>query len=94
MITKLIHNLVSLAELAAMDADELEQYGERGPDYRHVLSCSVLKLIQVSENWHMDVEYRCEFGGLHPVPLQFYCRNNENPDTDWYLSSAGRGGAA
>lgn len=49
-----------------MSADELEQFAERGQDYRHVLSCSVLNILKVPQGCVVEAEYGSEFGGLYP----------------------------
>lgn len=71
-----------------MSADELEQFVERGQDYRHVLSCSVLNALKVPEGCIAEAEYGSEFGGLYPVTLRIAPRG-ESPAVEWYLSSAG-----
>ncbi|MQL50094.1 MULTISPECIES: conjugation system SOS inhibitor PsiB family protein [Photorhabdus] len=47
----LIETLSSAAQLDVMTANVLEQYSERGQDYRHALLCLILKCFKVSEGW-------------------------------------------
>ena len=71
-----------------MSADELEQFAERGQDYRQLLSCSVLNLLNVPQGCVVEAEYGSEFGGLYPVTLRI-APEGESPAVEWYVSSAG-----
>lgn len=71
-----------------MSADELEQFAERGQDYRLLLSCSVLSLLNVPQGCLVEAEYGSEFGGLYPVTLRMV-PEGESPAVEWYVSSAG-----
>lgn len=71
-----------------MSADELEQFAERGQDYRHLLSCSVLNALKVPQGCIVEAEYGSEFGGLYPVTIRF-APAGESPVVEWYMSSAG-----
>ncbi|WP_282808377.1 conjugation system SOS inhibitor PsiB family protein [Hafnia alvei] len=85
---KFIGTLLRKSELDAMSADELEQFVERGQDYRHVLSCSVLNILKVPQGCVVEAEYGSEFGGLYPVTLRI-APEGESPAVEWYVSSAG-----
>lgn len=85
---KFIGTLLRKSELDAMSADELEQFAERGQDYRHILSCSVLNALKAPEGCIVEAEYGSEFGGLYPVTLRF-APAGESPMVEWYVSSAG-----
>ncbi|ECC4750657.1 conjugation system SOS inhibitor PsiB [Salmonella enterica] len=85
---KFIGTLLRKSELDAMSADELEQFAERGQDYRHVLSCSVLNALKVPQGCIVEAEYASEFGGLYPVTIRF-APEGEFPVVEWYVSSAG-----
>ncbi|ATQ05239.1 conjugation system SOS inhibitor PsiB [Salmonella enterica] len=85
---KFIGTLLRKSELDAMSADELEQFAERGQDYRHVLSCSVLNALKVPQGCIVEAEYASEFGGLYPVTIRF-APEGEFPAVEWYVSSAG-----
>jgi hypothetical protein len=85
---KFIGTLLRKSELDAMSADELEQFAERGQDYRHVLSCSVLNILKVPRGCVVEAEYGSEFGGLYPVTLRI-APEGESPEAEWYVSSAG-----
>ncbi|MGB2538860.1 conjugation system SOS inhibitor PsiB family protein [Hafnia paralvei] len=85
---KFIGTLLRKSELDAMSADELEQFAERGQDYRHVLSCSVLNILNVPQGCIVEAEYGSEFGGLYPVTLRI-APEGESPAVEWYVSSAG-----
>lgn len=71
-----------------MSADELEQFAERGQDYRQLLSCSVLNILNVPQGCIVEAEYGSEFGGLYPVTLRI-APEGESPAVEWYVSSAG-----
>lgn len=71
-----------------MSADELEQFAERGQDFRHLLSCSVLNALKVPEGCIVEAEYGSEFGGLYPVTLRI-APKGKSPEAEWYISSAG-----
>lgn len=85
---KFIGTLLTNSELDAMSADELEQFAERGQDYRLLLSCSVLKALKVPEGCIFEAEYGSEFGGLYPVTVRIAPKGG-SPAVEWYVSSAG-----
>ncbi|WNN54784.1 conjugation system SOS inhibitor PsiB family protein (plasmid) [Hafnia alvei] len=85
---KFIGTLLRKSELDAMSADELEQFAERGQDYRQLLSCSVLNILNVPQGCIVEAEYGSEFGGLYPVTLRI-APEGESPAVEWYVSSAG-----
>jgi hypothetical protein len=85
---KFIGTLLTNSELAAMSADELEQFAERGQDYRLMLSCSVLKALKVPEGCIFEAEYGSEFGGLYPVTVRIAPKGG-SAAVEWYVSSAG-----
>ncbi|HFO2533793.1 TPA: conjugation system SOS inhibitor PsiB [Yersinia enterocolitica] len=60
----------SLVALQGLSPVELEQYWERGTDYRQRLSSAVLQYLNLPSGWLVDVEYGREFGGVHPVSLR------------------------
>ena len=85
---KFMGTLLSYAELDAMSADELEQFAERGLDYRLLLSCSVLHALKEPQGCLVEAEYGSEFGGLYPVTVRF-APEGERSAVEWYVSSAG-----
>lgn len=46
-----------------MSADELEQFAERGQDYRYVLSCSILNNLKVPQGESPAVEWYVSSAG-------------------------------
>ncbi|HGM5391983.1 TPA: conjugation system SOS inhibitor PsiB [Serratia marcescens] len=82
-----MQNTFNLESLTAMSADELEQYRDRGREYRVMLNCAVLSQLEVPEGWHVVAEEGCEFCGCVPV----VCRISPAGDdaTAVYLCSAG-----
>ncbi|EPE5170032.1 conjugation system SOS inhibitor PsiB family protein [Yersinia enterocolitica] len=82
--------VLSLPQLEAMDAVELEQFSERGQAFRHALSCSVLALLAIPDAWWCEAEFGSEFGGLYPVTLRFTPKKASLRPVEWYLSSAGQ----
>ncbi|EMF07187.1 PsiB [Serratia marcescens VGH107] len=46
-------NAFNLETLTAMSADELEQYRDRGREYRVMLNCAVLSQLAVPEGWRV-----------------------------------------
>ncbi|MFA1240854.1 conjugation system SOS inhibitor PsiB [Serratia odorifera] len=60
-------NAFNLETLAAMSADDLEQYRDRGREYRVMLNSAVMSQLAVPEGWHVVAEEGCEFCGCVPV---------------------------
>ncbi|CAI2153169.1 conjugation system SOS inhibitor PsiB [Serratia bockelmannii] len=77
----------NLETLTAMSADELEQYRERGREYRVMLNCAVLGQLALPEGWHVVAEEGCEFCGRVPVVCRISPAGDEA--TALYLCSAG-----
>ncbi len=75
---------LTLAQLADMTGDELEEYRQRGREYRYILSCSVMRHLVTPNGWLLNAEYATEYGGSHPVLLH-YCLK---PGIDVYVTSA------
>ena len=80
-------NAFKLEKLEAMSADELEQYRDRGREYRVMLNCAVLSQLAVPEGWHVVAEEGCEFCGRVPVVCRISPAGDEA--TALYLCSAG-----
>ncbi|EKF67036.1 plasmid SOS inhibition protein [Serratia plymuthica A30] len=78
---------LSLEQLTAMGAIELEQYRDRGREWRRVLNNVVLSELALPEGWVANAEEACEFCGQVPV----VCRINPKDDerTAIFLCSAG-----
>ncbi|CAI1966101.1 MULTISPECIES: conjugation system SOS inhibitor PsiB [Serratia] len=80
-------NAFKLEKLEAMSADELEQYRDRGREYRVMLNCAVLSQLAVPEGWHVVAEEGCEFCGCVPVVCRISPAGDEA--TALYLCSSG-----
>ena len=80
-------NAFKLEKLEAMSADELEQYRDRGREYRVMLNCAVLGQLAVPEGWQVVAEEGCEFCGRVPVVCRISPAGDEA--TALYLCSAG-----
>ncbi|EGW1189661.1 conjugation system SOS inhibitor PsiB [Salmonella enterica] len=57
--------------LKTMSCDEFEDWRDSGEDYRRELTHAVMRDLSCPENWDMNGEYRCEFGGFFPVQIRF-----------------------
>ncbi|RYM64445.1 recombinase [Serratia liquefaciens] len=80
-------NAFNLETLTAMSADELEQYSDRGREYRVMLNCAVLSQLTVPEGWHVVAEEGCEFRGGVPVVCRISPAGDEA--TAIFLCSSG-----
>lgn len=78
---------LSLEQLIAMSASELEEYRYRGRDWRRQLNNVVLGALALPEGWVANAEEACEFCGQVPVVCRISPQNDEA--TAIYLCSAG-----
>lgn len=78
---------LSLEQLTEMSATELEEYRDRGREWRRKLNNAVLGSLALPPGWIANAEEVCEFCGQVPV----VCRISPKGDdlTAIYLCSAG-----
>lgn len=78
---------LSLAQLTVMSASDLEEYRNRGREWRRQLNNVVLGELALPEGWVANAEEACEFCGQVPV----VCRISPKGDdvTAIFLCSAG-----
>jgi hypothetical protein len=78
---------LSLEQITGMSATELEEYRDRGREWRRMLNNAVLGGLALPDGWVANAEEVCEFCGLVPV----VCRISPKGDdaTAIFLCSAG-----
>ena len=57
--------------LKTMSPDEMEDWRDRGEDFRRELTHAVMRDLSCPENWDVNGEDRSEFGGFFPVQVRF-----------------------
>lgn len=71
----------TLESLNNLIPSEFESIRARGCEFRREISDTVTMLLTVPENWQINAEYRCEFGGMFPVQ----CRLSANECDEFHL---------
>lgn len=71
----------TLESLNNLTPSEFESIRARGCEFRRKMSDAVTMLLTVPENWQVNAEYRCEFGGMFPVQ----CRLSANECDEFHL---------
>lgn len=78
---------LSLVQLTAMSAVELEEYRYRGREWRRRLNNVVLGELVLPEGWVANAEEACEFCGQVPIVCQISPKDDDA--TAIFLCSAG-----
>lgn len=60
----------TLSCLQNFQPEDFEEYRNRGEEFRLRMSGAVLKALNISDEWDVDCENRCEWGGFFPVHLR------------------------
>lgn len=78
---------LSLEQLTAMSPSELEEYRDRGREWRRQLNNAVLGVLALPVGWVANAEEACEFCGQVPVVCRISPKGDEA--TAIFLCSAG-----
>lgn len=66
-----MRNVITPEVLKTMIPQEFEDWRDGGEELRRELTHAVMRDLTCPDNWDMNGEYRCEFGGFFPVQVRF-----------------------
>jgi hypothetical protein len=78
---------LSLEQLTSMSGIDLEQYRDRGTEWRRMLNNTVLGELALPEGWVVNAEEACEYCGHLPVVCRISPKGDDT--TAIYLCSSG-----